>query len=81
LATGRRSLQIPEGIVGEPGGDFPKDTLAMVRIGQDAGAPQRLVETVVAVNDSRKSIMARRVILACGPAAARCAASASRSGG
>jgi UDPglucose 6-dehydrogenase len=48
------------------GSCFPKDTLAMARIGQDAGAPQRLVETVVTVNDARKSTMARRVTLACG---------------
>ncbi|GAB0115244.1 UDP-glucose dehydrogenase family protein [Acidisoma sp. C75] len=48
------------------GSCFPKDTLAMARIGQDAGAPQRLVETVVAVNDARKSTMARRVTAACG---------------
>ncbi len=38
----------------------------MARIGQDAGAPQRLVETVVQVNDARKSTMARRVTAACG---------------
>jgi UDPglucose 6-dehydrogenase len=48
------------------GSCFPKDTLAMARIGQDAGAPQRLVETVVTVNDARKSTMARRVTIACG---------------
>jgi UDPglucose 6-dehydrogenase len=48
------------------GSCFPKDTLAMARIGQDAGAPQRLVETVVTVNDARKSTMARRVVAACG---------------
>lgn len=48
------------------GSCFPKDTLAMARIGQDAGAPQRLVETVVQVNDARKSTMARRVTAACG---------------
>ncbi len=48
------------------GSCFPKDTLAMARIGQDAGAPQRLVETVVTVNDARKSTMARRVTTACG---------------
>ena len=48
------------------GSCFPKDTLAMARIGQDAGAPQRLVETVVTVNDARKSTMARRVTVACG---------------
>jgi UDPglucose 6-dehydrogenase len=48
------------------GSCFPKDTLAMVRIGQDAGAPQRIVETVVTVNDARKSTMSRRVITAAG---------------
>ena len=48
------------------GSCFPKDTLAMARIGQDAGAPQRLVETVVTVNDARKSTMARRITAACG---------------
>ena len=48
------------------GSCFPKDTLALVRIAQDAGAPIRLVETVVAVNDARKAGMAMRVIAACG---------------
>jgi UDPglucose 6-dehydrogenase len=48
------------------GSCFPKDTLALVRIAQDAGAPSRLVETVVNVNEARKSGMAQRVITACG---------------
>jgi UDPglucose 6-dehydrogenase len=48
------------------GSCFPKDTLALMRIAQDAGAPSRLVETVVAVNDARKAGMAMRVIAACG---------------
>jgi UDPglucose 6-dehydrogenase len=48
------------------GSCFPKDTLALVRIAQDAGAPTRLVETVVIVNDARKAGMAMRVIAACG---------------
>jgi UDPglucose 6-dehydrogenase len=48
------------------GSCFPKDTLALVRIAQDAGAPSRLVETVVVVNDARKAGMAMRVISACG---------------
>ncbi len=48
------------------GSCFPKDTLALMRIGQDAGAPQRLVETVVAVNEARKAGMAQRVVTACG---------------
>ena len=50
---------------GYGGSCFPKDTLALVRIAQEAGAPSRLVETVVAVNDARKSGMAARIIAAC----------------
>lgn len=48
------------------GSCFPKDTLAMVRIAQDYGAPTRLIETVVAVNDARKAGMAARVVAAAG---------------
>lgn len=48
------------------GSCFPKDTLALTRIAQDAGAPTRLVETVVAVNEARKAGMASRIIAACG---------------
>jgi UDPglucose 6-dehydrogenase len=48
------------------GSCFPKDTLAMVRIAQDVGAPTRLIEAVVAVNDARKAGMAARVIAAAG---------------
>ena len=48
------------------GSCFPKDTLALVRIAQDAGAPSRLVETVVSVNDALKAGMANRVVSACG---------------
>lgn len=47
------------------GSCFPKDTLALMRIAQDAGAPARLVETVVSVNDARKAALAGRVIAAC----------------
>jgi UDPglucose 6-dehydrogenase len=46
---------------GYGGSCFPKDTLALVRTAQDAGAPMRIVETVVAVNDARKKAMAGRV--------------------
>jgi UDPglucose 6-dehydrogenase len=60
---GSRFLQPGPGFGGSC---FPKDTLALVRIAQEAGAPSRLVETVVAVNDARKSAMAARVIAACG---------------
>jgi UDPglucose 6-dehydrogenase len=48
------------------GSCFPKDTLAMVRIAQDYGAPSRLIEAVVAVNDARKASMAARIITAAG---------------
>lgn len=48
------------------GSCFPKDTLALARMGQEHGAPQRLVETTVAVNDARKDAMAARVVSACG---------------
>jgi UDPglucose 6-dehydrogenase len=48
------------------GSCFPKDTLAMVRIAQDYGAPSRLIEAVVSVNDARKASMAARVIAAAG---------------
>lgn len=60
---GNRFLQPGPGFGGSC---FPKDTLALVRIAQEAGSPSRLVETVVAVNDARKSGMASRIIAACG---------------
>jgi len=51
---------------GYGGSCFPKDTLALIKTGQDEGAPLRIVETVVAVNDARKRAMARKVIAALG---------------
>ncbi|MEQ1503635.1 MAG: UDP-glucose/GDP-mannose dehydrogenase family protein [Myxococcota bacterium] len=51
---------------GYGGSCFPKDTVALTRIGQEAGAPLRIVETVVQVNDTRKASIASRVIAACG---------------
>src|SRR6195952_2852904 len=51
---------------GYGGSCFPKDTLALVRTAQDYGAPSRLVEAVVAVNEARKSSMAARVMQAAG---------------
>ena len=48
------------------GSCFPKDTLALMRIAQDWGAPSRLVEATVQVNDARKSGMAARIRTACG---------------
>ena len=38
----------------------------MVRIAQDHGAPLRLIETVVSVNDARKAGMAARVVALAG---------------
>jgi UDPglucose 6-dehydrogenase len=51
---------------GYGGSCFPKDTLALVRTAQEANAPTRLIETVVAVNDARKTRMAQKIIAACG---------------
>lgn len=51
---------------GYGGSCFPKDTLALVRTAQEAQAPTRLIETVVAVNDSRKKRMAEKIVAACG---------------
>ena len=43
------------------GSCFPKDTVALLKTGQDHDAPLRIVEAVVAVNDARKRAMARKV--------------------
>jgi UDPglucose 6-dehydrogenase len=51
---------------GYGGSCFPKDTLALVKTAQDYGAPLRIIETVVDINDKRKKAMAGRVIAACG---------------
>ena len=48
------------------GSCFPKDTLALIKTGQDFAAPLRIVETVAAVNDARKRAMARKVSAALG---------------
>jgi UDPglucose 6-dehydrogenase len=50
---------------GYGGSCFPKDTLALVKTGQDADSPMRIVETVAAVNEQRKRGMAKKVIAAC----------------
>lgn len=50
---------------GYGGSCFPKDTLALVKTAEDSGAPIRLIETTVAINESRKRAMARKVIAAC----------------
>src|SRR6185437_4432508 len=48
------------------GSCFPKDTVALMKTGQDHDAPLRIVEAVAAVNDARKRAMARKVSAALG---------------
>ena len=43
------------------GSCFPKDTVALLKTGQDNAAPLRIVEAVVLSNDQRKRAMARKV--------------------
>jgi len=51
---------------GYGGSCFPKDTLALLKTGQDYEAPLRIVEAVVASNDLRKRAMGRKVVQALG---------------
>ena len=51
---------------GYGGSCFPKDTLALLRTAEEAGIDQRIVSTVVEVNDRRKAAMAARVTAALG---------------
>ena len=51
---------------GYGGSCFPKDTLALVKTAQDFGAPIKLIEATVEVNDARKSKMTQKVIKALG---------------
>jgi UDPglucose 6-dehydrogenase len=51
---------------GYGGSCFPKDTLALLKTGQDFGAPLRIVESVVLSNDNRKRQMGRKVVHALG---------------
>jgi UDPglucose 6-dehydrogenase len=48
------------------GSCFPKDTVALLKTGQDHDAPLRIIEAVVTVNDQRKRAMARKVAAALG---------------
>jgi len=48
------------------GSCFPKDARALVGMAQSAGAPIRIVESVIEVNDSRKRAMAGKIIDGCG---------------
>ncbi|WP_118856928.1 UDP-glucose dehydrogenase family protein [Sphingomonas mesophila] len=51
---------------GYGGSCFPKDTLALLKTAEGAGVEQRIVATVVRVNDERKAAMADRVAAALG---------------
>lgn len=51
---------------GYGGSCFPKDTLALLRTGEQHQVPLRIVDAVVAVNDRRKAQMAEKIIAACG---------------
>jgi UDPglucose 6-dehydrogenase len=48
------------------GSCFPKDTRALVQTAQDHDVPLRIVEAVLAVNETRKRAMARKVSAALG---------------
>jgi len=51
---------------GYGGSCFPKDTVALIRTAEEAHAPMRIVEAVVAVNEARKLKMAQRIEAAFG---------------
>jgi len=48
------------------GSCFPKDTLALSRTATEYGAPARIIETVIEVNEARKRRMADKIVAACG---------------
>lgn len=50
---------------GYGGSCFPKDTSALARIGQDYGVPQRITETVIAVNDAVRRRMVDKILDLC----------------
>ena len=51
---------------GYGGSCFPKDTSAFARTGQELGAPLRIVEAVMAVNDTVKRRMIDKILDLCG---------------
>src|SRR5439155_18938510 len=51
---------------GYGGSCFPKDTLALIQTAQELGAPTRIVEAVLAVNEARKLAMGKKVEIAFG---------------
>ena len=50
---------------GYGGSCFPKDTMALARIGQDHAVPMQIVETVIKVNDEVKRRMIDKIIHLC----------------
>ena len=60
---GARYLQPGPGFGGSC---FPKDARALVKMGEDHEAPMRIMETVLASNDTRKRSMARKIAAICG---------------
>jgi UDPglucose 6-dehydrogenase len=48
------------------GSCFPKDARALIETARASGAPLRIVEAVVAINDTRKGAMAQKVAAAVG---------------
>jgi len=56
---------------GYGGSCFPKDTLALLKTAQEFGAPTRIVEAVVAVNDARKMAMGEKIERAFGGVAGK----------
>jgi UDPglucose 6-dehydrogenase len=46
------------------GSCFPKDTLALIKIGQDHATPLEIVDTVIRINDRRKTEMSKKVAAA-----------------
>jgi UDPglucose 6-dehydrogenase len=51
---------------GYGGSCFPKDTLALTYIAQDAGFPTAIIEAVISSNDERRKRMVKKIVSACG---------------
>jgi UDPglucose 6-dehydrogenase len=56
------------------GSCFPKDTLALLKTSQQVGAPTRIVDAVVQVNEARKAHMAEKIAGALGDMSDKCIA-------
>jgi UDPglucose 6-dehydrogenase len=56
------------------GSCFPKDTLALLKTSQQVGAPTRIVDAVVQVNEARKAHMAEKIVAALRDVKGKCIA-------